>query len=177
MSNDFDPIGDINVERLMEEIGRRAERQRASLPLSSPMMTTVKPAPDTMEKGLNDALRAQVALNAVIVDSLASLVRRLDRANRDARHVRQELAEKPVPGDALRLGLADDVSRLQGELVELRDTTERLEQRTAELLSCVENTGQQLDAMALALDRADDLSARILALEEIVQALTVGSMQ
>ena len=131
MSNDFDPVSDRNVEQLMEVIARRAESHHASLAVSSPGMTSAKPeaakpAPDTMETRLNDALRAQVAFNAAIVDSLGAIVCRLDHANGEARHAQREPAE-----NAELQGLAVEIARLQAELAELRETTQRLEQCAA----------------------------------------------
>lgn len=165
------PLTNPDVESLMEEIRQRAERQRGSAPGPVVMPTDGDSASDTVEKRLQDALSAQATFNASIVDSLMGIVQQLDHSYRNDRTFRQNLTAKVERSEGFSLTLADEMEQLREGMDDLRATTDRLNQSTAQLLTFADETGRQLTNYQKALSRVDELSAGVLATEEMLQGL------
>lgn len=157
---------EIDVELLMQEIDERAERQRPSLPTGSAgaakeQTTHADRTASRLERRLHEALDAQVALNASILDSLA----RLDHAYREAQCLQTALSQKLELHERVQLQLTNEVAGLREEVGRLEETTERLRRSTLGLVHFVRETREPVAG------EPHRLEARVEALEQTVRML------
>lgn len=162
MSNNSNGAMEVDVERMMEVIQRRAERKGQSLPTAAMVTMSEQPAPETLERQVSEALKAQATLNASIVESLA----RLDDA------CEETLRQGTTNNEETRAAFAGEVASMRDDLHQLEQVTKQLKRSTLGLLYLVQTTRQQMVRMTEAFGEASQLSARVLALEEAVRVVT-----